>query len=337
MMASRICAPSSRALFEWLGAPSLVLPVAGNYRDLALPLAGLDLARCSYQVQPNDLVGILQAAFAPELTKDPLPIPPPGGTILLPREVCDVFARLFEALPSLMRSVLGLPAWLGQAAGAPVSRDGVVALCREYVGGSVGDPKFEEVTQGRADAPRYSACGDLINFVLYRIGCRDPSIVNRNEPQDGLEWHVGENISRPVSGAKRVGAWVDYVSGLLPKPGDCALIGAWPDEIEHVFVVLEAGPETWLTADYGAVNSVGQQSSSIGTTTLSSGRIGRYNRKLIGWIDIDRVPRSAPAQLPVTGITLPGVSGAGGVSLPIVLGAAALIAAGITYAYWSRR
>lgn len=311
-------------MIEWLVDDVITFPEKGDNRDVPLDVAGLDFQNCTYTVQPGDQGGPLTALLYPGQTSDPPPIPGPGGIIQIPPYACDM---LRHAVHSGVVSGVPEPTvrWLGALpTPSPIDRSRVTALVRKYTGGSVGDPLFEEVTQGRADAKGYSACGDLINFVLYRIGCRDPGIVNRAESQDGLKWHITENLGRPVSGAKRVGAWVPYKKGLLPRPGDLYLIGQWPDEIQHMGVVLRAGPSSWLTADYGGVNELGQQSSGIGERAFDGTRLGKLRRRVQGWIDIDLIPKTAAARLPAGKRKGPS---------PLELGAVLILGA-VTGIYW---
>lgn len=188
-------------------------------------------------------------------------------------------------------------------------RQQAVALVQSYVGYSLNDPQFEEVTQGRNHSSGYSACGDLINFVMFRLGCRDQSIVNRDEPSAGLSWHVGENISRPYNGAKAAGIWTNVADGVDPAPGDLCLIGQWPNEQEHVFCVLDVNGNEWTSGDYGQVNASGQPSSKLVSRTRSGNKLG--SRTIIGWINLDALSLSAAADM--TGVeNPPGVPPAGG-------------------------
>jgi hypothetical protein len=218
-------------------------------------------------------------------------------------------------------------------------RQQAVALVQSFVGYSLNDAQFEEVTQGRNHSSGYSACGDLINFVMYRLGCRDSSLVNRDEPDSGLAWHVGENISRPYNGAKAAGIWVSAKPDIDPNPGDLVLIGQWPDEQEHVFCVLDVNGNEWTSGDYGQVNASGQPSSKLVSRTRSGTKLG--SRTIIGWVNLDALPLAAAPDM--TGVESPpgvppgggggavatGGSGAGSlvVGVLVVAGIAAAVAA----------
>lgn len=298
--------------FSWLGdstAPHsvgdrLVFPAVGDRPDQSVSASGLDLPHCRYTVSPDDRVADVAAILFPGLTAvEPL-VPPPGGVVQLPPWSCAWLTQVLAG--GAVQGHLGAAPWLGsrgttrwlaEALVGGADRAGVVALANSYVGVSLGDAKFEEVTQGRAGNKGYSACGDLINFVLWRLGVRDPDVVNRAEPSAGLVWHVQQNISRPIAGAKKYGGWVQAAKGLTPKPGDLVLIGHYPDEMEHVFVHTGASGSKWSSADYGQVElGSGKPSSKRVVREVAFPKLG--SRTLVGWIDVDKLPRAAAANLP---------------------------------------
>lgn len=291
--------------------PSLLFPLAGDHRDVALNLAGLDLDAGTYTVQPGDRLGELAAALFPGATAQDVALPPVGATITLPPRTCAFLkGNIFHASNRPSGALGGLQLlehaervrWLGGALphfgvgfmagsyGAP--RATLARIVRAYVGWKEGEPKFEEVTQGRQAWTSYSACGDLWNFALWRMGIRDPEVVNRQELAAGLKWRTTENISRPIGAAQKLGAWVPFKVGMKPKPCDLVLIGHYPDELEHALVFLSASGPKWTSADYGQVDyKSGKASSKIITRHQSWDTLG--TRKLIGWIDIDKLPRQA--------------------------------------------
>lgn len=298
---------------------SLLLPLAGDHRDVALNLEGLDLEACTYTVQPGDRLGELAAAIFPGSTANEVYLPPVGSSIQLPTRTCAFLkGAIYHAQSS--GSVGGLKLlergdairWLGDvkpevgrlgfmAGSYGAQRSTLIKVVKAYVGWKEGDARFEEVTQGRQAWTSYSACGDLWNFALWRLGVRDPEIVNRQEPSAGLKWHPSENLSRPVGAAQKLGAWVPFKSGLHPKPGDLVLIGHYPDEMEHALVFLQATGSSWLSADYGQVDyKSGDASSKFINRIQSYNKLG--TRTLVGWIDLDKVPRQAA--LNTTGVSL---------------------------------
>ncbi len=198
------------------------------------------------------------------------------------------------------------------AKGAPATGDvrtQVTTLARAYAGYSIGDSLFDEVTQGRAGAPLYSSCGDLANFLLYRMGNRDPKMVNRQVPQAGLTWTPSLNINKPTLRAKQTGAWVQpSADNPLPKPGDIFLIGEYSptehdkEHQEHIGIVLSVDGNKVTTADYGQRDASGNPSSSVNIRNYSDGKLdgpGFPPRAIQGWIDIEQVKRTAEADLSV--------------------------------------
>jgi hypothetical protein len=130
-------------------------------------------------------------------------------------------------------------------------------------GRAVGDPVHDWVTEGRraqyeralaagaawalAMPAGYSSCGDLVHFVLWALGCRDESVINRDTDGGSVPWRVGVNVSRIVRSPWYVRFGVD-ASLELPELGD-ALHVASP---HHVAVLVDdSNAEQWLTADYG--------------------------------------------------------------------------------------
>lgn len=87
-------------------------------------------------------------------------------------------------------------------------------LVNGYEGRGLGDPVFEWVTEGRrkqwqaafdrgdewavklAKVGGYSACGDMCAAVLWLLGVRDESIVNRSSDGGKVPWVVGQNLGK---------------------------------------------------------------------------------------------------------------------------------------------
>lgn len=308
----------------------IVVSYAGDRRDVALTLDALDLQKCRYVVQPKDRPGELLTLLFPGMTADPPEIPPPGGVIAVPPYACEILRRALErAKRSSVRWVgrapeVGRARFLGKiGVGAPPSRSAVTALVRAYVPSSLGDARFDEVTQGRGAIKGYSACGDLWNFVLFRAGCRQASIVNRLEPAAGLEWQISENLSRPVSGAQKVGAWNIPKPGRSPEPGDLLLVGKYPVEIEHASVLLAKLGATWEVGEYGQVDQEGKPASKIGHPVRAGDKLGK--RMFVGWIDISKIPMVAPFNAAGSAAGAPSVSSGVAVAAAAAAIAAALI------------
>lgn len=164
-----------------------------------------------------------------------------------------------------------------------------------FIPSDAGDPRHDLVTQGRHIASNYSACGDWWNFVPWCMGCVEPEIINREDKEAGLKWHVQQNISRTYNGAKKFQIWQPYVANSVPAPGDLLFMGDYgKGEQEHVCMVESLEGDVLKTFDFGQFNEkTGKKASKRITRTWRNGRLYSSNgssRAIIGWIDITKVP-----------------------------------------------
>lgn len=127
-------------------------------------------------------------------------------------------------------------------------RDLARELCEYACNGSAGrpesDPIYQDITEGRdvgTMVRKYSSCGDLPHWMLFRLGVRLPWI---NRAEHG-GWTVGANIWKlEHTQATRVASLSDrYECGDVLRIGDSGR--------EHVFVVLEHDGNIIHSADYG--------------------------------------------------------------------------------------
>lgn len=145
--------------------------------------------------------------------------------------------------------------------GAPLSalREAASALL-SYAVGPVGrattDPIYRLIVEGRI-APKYSSCGDLAHWLLYRLGVRAPWI-NRAEfkPPLGHGWRVEWNLTyltAPTNPAAYAARKMTAVPQLLA--GDVFQVSNRFGGHELCVTAGEPGadPGTWLvhTAEYG--------------------------------------------------------------------------------------
>ena len=108
--------------------------------------------------------------------------------------------------------------WLASTCGGPTEEPILRAAAGELAAWAVGYGKgadsgmleHEVVTEGRytrwlqakergeawAQKCEYSSCGDLCHFLLSYLGCRDESVVNRDDDGGTHPWAIGVNISR---------------------------------------------------------------------------------------------------------------------------------------------
>ncbi len=142
------------------------------------------------------------------------------------------------------------------------------------------DPVYQAVTEGRDRPPypnKYSSCGDLAHWMLFRLGVRLPWI-NRAEH---LGWVPGMNVSR-----------LAFDSGIFVakprvterfKPGDIGIIWSNASGTDaHVFVILDdQQPAGLFVGEYGQPGG-----------KLNTRRVGYYDGMIsIGTRAIYRVLR----------------------------------------------
>jgi hypothetical protein len=187
-------------------------------------------------------------------------------------------------------------------------RDAALRLLSDYLPCSTtgeGAARFHEIAKDYGGIG--TTCGYLTGWLLWRLGCRDPQIVNRDEPSEGLHYKVGMNIADLVSGGKALGAWRTQEGGARPSPGDLCYYatdpptGDPPNYHEHVNVAVDCSGDEWKTADAGRTDpKTGKQMAEFVTRKrFANGTIDYLGgaRKLIGWVDLTAVPLTAPPDL----------------------------------------
>lgn len=166
-----------------------------------------------------------------------------------------------------------------------------------------GDEVFEEVTEGRCAFPRYSSCGDLPHWMLYRLGVRDERLVNRTDDGGKIPWAMGMNLSRLVYSTGKAFKWAKEHM-FSAKPGDILYV-RFPEHVEVVASVQGdpgTGTFTITVCDYGqSVNGApaGLYRTLQGTQKVSSKGIVQTigGRELVGWVSIEELHLDAPAIL----------------------------------------
>jgi len=120
--------------------------------------------------------------------------------------------------------------------------------CGRWTGGrDEDDAVYVQVSEGRdvgAMKNRYSSCGDLAHWLLFRMGCRS-AFINRKEH---LGWRMGQNISKLVatSLAEEASTTDRYAAG------DVLVIWSRADARDaHVMVVLSHDANKLTSAEYG--------------------------------------------------------------------------------------
>lgn len=191
-------------------------------------------------------------------------------------------------------------------------RDNACALALYAVDGDrgrdVGDPVHEEVTEGRrrqweearkagaawalAMTAGYHSCGDLVAWMLYRLGCRDESLVNRSADGGIRAWQPGRNVSN-ITGSRHYRRARD---GGTPQPGDVLFLLKAGGHLDVLLEWDEAGRTVTVAAygqPYGRKKTRALRRTATGWTLDGS--------VLDGWLDLDAVPiDAAPDMMGVT-------------------------------------
>jgi hypothetical protein len=181
-------------------------------------------------------------------------------------------------------------------------RSAAMDLLEAYLPCNTGDPRFAEIAKDFGGMG--TTCGYLTGWLLWKLGCVDPRIVNREEPEDGLHYAVGMNIARLVQGAKSMGAWRTLGANGPPKPGDLVYYAKDPPEIradgsknfkEHVNVAVSCpSGGVWRTGDAGRTNmQTGQQMAEfVDRKQFANGSIDYLGgpRQVFGYVDLLAVP-----------------------------------------------
>lgn len=178
-------------------------------------------------------------------------------------------------------------------------------LMERFVPCDYRDKKMWEITQGRAQAARetndfFSTCGELVMFLLYRMGYRY-KILNRTLTKDDggpSKYQYGANMNRIFGTSKKECVWVPFKQGMTPNPGDCCFISNGPPSTEHVFVFkkqfVKDGELYWQTYDAGQGGRI-TQAAKVCEKKVKGTRVG--GRTCYGWINIDRLVLTRPATL----------------------------------------
>jgi hypothetical protein len=189
-------------------------------------------------------------------------------------------------------------------------RRAAVALARYAVDADgsghrdVGDPVHEEVTEGRykqwLDAKArgeawalkvfYSSCGDLPAWVLRCLGCRDESLVNRNDDGGEHPWAVGKNLQM-LQGHP---CTVKPANDVGPSPGDPTFVETTSGG--HVCILdtwRETAPDEATSCDFGQPNGKLKKKKITAAPHLA------LDGHVVGWwLDITKVPLTESALVP---------------------------------------
>jgi hypothetical protein len=181
-----------------------------------------------------------------------------------------------------------------------------IELLNRYVPSKVGDAKFREIAQGRAEEAKvtekfFSTCGELVMFLWSRMGYRG-LLLNRDIVlPTGVrrKYAYGKNMSFIRFRSVEEKCWVHYKPGAVPQPGDILFVSNGPPHTEHVCVFHRTLPDSeWETFDAGQYkNNKLEQESKICHRPINGRIFG--SRELHGWVDLSRLELVAPAHLDV--------------------------------------
>lgn len=178
-------------------------------------------------------------------------------------------------------------------------RDFAMELISKYVPSTTGDPRFAEIIKNYGG--NGTTCGFLCHWLIWRLGCRDSTLVNRSEPADGLHYVDGANISRIFN----THYFVHYKVGMVPSKCDILFLSNGPPSSEHVLVSSEvddvySDPPIWTGANAGQRDKLtGKQCAFFIDRVFSNGRLIHDGvvKGIMGWINIAKLPLTALANL----------------------------------------
>lgn len=163
-----------------------------------------------------------------------------------------------------------------------------VASVIDRLPAKAGQPWFdEELCGGRLGERDFDPAPELPAWMLAGAGCSDSRLVCR-----GGSWARG-GTERFVTGAHRLVCWTAWDLGMEPLPGDVLVIGdRRRGERIHscVFIKSEAG--VWTTADVLPCERTGAAEASLVARTVRGESVVGHGppRRILGWVDLDRVP-----------------------------------------------
>lgn len=171
-------------------------------------------------------------------------------------------------------------------------------LLSHYVPSDTGDKNFAEIAKDFGGAG--TTCGFLCHWLMFRLGCRDKSLVNRTEHDEGLRYVPGANISK-IRNNPYFHVYDPSDIYDTPALGDVVFISNGAPATEHVFIFLEetnaeSDEILWTSADAGQTNSSGKQCARVVRRTWKSGQLTGVSstRKVQGWIPITSIPLTTP-------------------------------------------
>lgn len=178
-------------------------------------------------------------------------------------------------------------------------------LLNRYVPSTLSDPRFEEITQGRARVAKatgnfFSTCGELVMWLWHRMGYRGYALNRDITLPNGekLKYKFGANMTYIRYRTMHEKLWIARSDSVMPNPGDILFISNGPARTEHVCVYKEKIDDEWVTYDAGQyTHNKLLQEAKIVTRKFNGDSLGE--RKLHGWVDLSKMDLYEPANLEV--------------------------------------
>lgn len=165
-----------------------------------------------------------------------------------------------------------------------------IALVRSLAAGGAGDPSFAHDVPGWRRAE--PATGLLAHWLLHRLGCADPALVNRDDPERGLTRVPGRDVARLYARGRP--PFVRWAPGAGPAPGDIVLARGTTGA-DHVLVLLDArftsDGTVWAMAESVVTGGtprvrLGPRRPVVTSSALLLAGVGPAPR-VMGWVDLD--------------------------------------------------
>lgn len=210
-----------------------------------------------------------------------------------------------------------------------------------YVPSKYPEERFLELIDNRWQPGGGTTCAYLTAKILVLVGCREPDLVNHEDPEalGRIRFEFGDTrngVSKLVAGAKALGCWVGDGAGREPARMDLVYMTVPGKEgtADHVEVFRAIEGTTWEAAAAGQGTREEQRAEIVRRSITDQRASGgpRYvsspagePKRVIGWVDLDRVPLLelplGPAIEPETSRPSTGALVAGGVLLLLGAGA----------------
>jgi hypothetical protein len=189
-----------------------------------------------------------------------------------------------------------------------------------YVPSEYSDERFLDLVDNHWQPGGGTTCAYLTAKVLLLLGCREPDFVNHDDPEGlgRIRFEFGDTrngVSKLVGGAKALDCWVADGAGREPARMDLVYMTVPGKEgtADHVEVFRAIDGATWEAAAAGQGTREKQRAEIVhrfitdqrasGGPRLVSTLAGEPKR-IIGWVDLARVPLAEPPSGPAIEPTL---------------------------------